>query len=766
MPKVDGKPEALRAFLYHGLDLTWTDGGSQAHGDCPLCGKAGKFSVSLETSKWDCKSCAASGNAQTFLRHLHEASLTNTSQQDYEALAQERGLLDRETPASWGAVKSIITDEWLVPGYAPAGPLVQLYRYAPDIQGRRRLMATPKGAGVPGHGLFGVPLLEDKANLIYLCEGPWDGMALWEALRHAKRGHEDGPLEYTGNAAASLLGHASVLAVPSCNVFVEGWAAALAGREAVLLYDSDHPRPHPKTGVLGEPAGYEGTRRVAEVLAVAEMPPAKLSYLKWGPGGYDAQKETGWDVRDELTAGGPGPGKRVRALAGLLAKVEPIPEAWVSGRSKDAKEKGKLELEELPCSTWKELENAWRRAFQWTSGHSKALSCMLAVATSTEAAGDQLWMRVVGPPASGKSVLCEALSVCKKFVLANSTMRGFHSGYKADSDGQEDVSLLAKARNKTLVTKDGDTLLQAPNLGQILSEARDVYDRVSRTHYRNKMARTYEGHNMTWLLCGTESLRSLDKSELGERMLDCIMIDDMSSEDEDEIGLRIAYRADQDVMLLSNGKGQDSPEITKAKRLTGGYVSFLRKNAQRLLASVRASDASLRQCQRLAKFVSILRARPSVKQEEKAQRELSFRLVSQLVRLAKCLAVVMNCKTLDEEIMRRVRAVALDTARGRMLEIFAVLHEHGKAGVETKGIALLTGESEEKQRTRLRFLRDIGAVESFVVQITRGYRSKPRWRLTAATRDLYNEVMGLPLGAGANGKAKAPGNHSPGTEDE
>src|SRR5690606_35550052 len=141
----------------------------------------------------------------------------------------------------------------------------------------------------------------------------------------------------------------------------------------------------------------------------------------------------------------------------------------------------------------------------------------------------------------------EAISVNQDYVVAKSTIRGFHSGFKTDGNGEEDNSLIDQIRDKTLVTKDGDTLLQSPNLGQILSEARDLYDSTSRTHYRNKMSRDYAGVRMTWLLCGTSSLREIDQSELGERFLDCVLMDDIDDELEDAILWRVANRVDRNM---------------------------------------------------------------------------------------------------------------------------------------------------------------------------------------------------------------------------
>jgi hypothetical protein len=99
----------------------------------------------------------------------------------------------------------------------------------------------------------------------------------------------------------------------------------------------------------------------------------------------------------------------------------------------------------------------------------------------------------------GKSTLCEALSTNKNHVKALSTMRGFHSGHRDDSGTNK--SVVFELKGKTLITKDADSMVKSPNWPQIMGEARDLFDRVSRTNYRNGMGMDSEGINMTELGC-------------------------------------------------------------------------------------------------------------------------------------------------------------------------------------------------------------------------------------------------------------------------
>lgn len=729
MPTVVETPKHLRPFTFHGMDLSWTEDGGQARSTCPFCDKD-KWYVSLEDGLWDCKVCGAKGNPLEFIRQLWEISDKTTT--DYDDLRESRRLLYPETAMYWGATTSVITGEWLLAGYSPDGRLFQLYRYSKEYKtGTRILKATPNFH----HAVHGVPLSNPHHSTVYVCEGPWDGMVLWELMRSLK---DDGEGKYvlTGSEENSLLKDAFILAVPGCNVFSETWLPLFSDKTVVLLYDNDHPSKQ------GKP-GWDGMRRASGILARSEGA-KEIRCLHWGRDGYDPNLPSGYDIRDWLTQGTTVQERSVY-LRELLEKIHPIPGDWVAGRSLATRRSGGTDMEALECGDWTTLIKSWRRAMKWTPGLDKALAVMLACVTSVKAVGDQLWCKVIGPASCGKSTLCEALSVNKKHITAKSTIRGFHSGYKTDRDGAEDNSLAVTLYDKTLITKDGDTLLQAPNLSQILSEARDIYDGTSRTHYRNRMGRDYQGLRMTWILCGTSSLRQLDASELGERFLDCVIMDSIDDDLEDEILWRVVNRAERNMNQEANGaiETQHDPDMAKAMQLTGGYVDYLRDNAIELLGKIHTSDEAKRRCMDLGKFVAYMRARPSKKQDEMAEREFSARLVIQMMRLSKCLAVVLNKAEIDNEVMERTRSVALDTARGISLEVAKVIHSAGEDGMPFATLNRTVTYPEGALRSLLIFLRRIGALEYLTKQGRDAsyLLQKPRWRLTPKLVKLYGRVM-------------------------
>lgn len=745
----DGQPDTLRPFAFHGIDFNWDGKAKEAVAECPWCGRENKFSVNIATGLWRCLLCAegsdkGGGNIYTFLRKLWDLSLMATTPEDYEELAKDRRLVHADTLLQWDVCKSTTTRDWIVPGYNAEGKLTGLYRYIKTPE-KMLLLPTP----TLGQHLFGMKHFNPKCGTIDLMEGPWDGMAMWEVAGQCKFAGAGTMLARTANRGSSLLKERNVLASPGCNIFLESWLPLFSGKAVNLWYDNDHPRKHPKTGAAIAPAGYTAMQRVAGILSSYQDPPSEINFVQWGPDGHSDELPSGYDVRDAL-AGRKGTepeplASRVTSLFSLFERLAVAPAEWLKTPTKSLRKtggKGAPADELLPCDTYKAMINTWRKALRWTDGLDRALAVMLASVTSTKSVGDQLWIKVIGPASCGKSTLCEALAMNTQYTKSVSTMRGFHSGFKSDGDGEEDNSLIELVKGKTLITKDGDTLLQSPNLPQILAEARDVYDSTSRSHYRNKAGRDYAGIRMTWLLCGTSSLRFIDSSELGERFLDCVIMEGIDDDLEDEILVRVANRVERNMAFSSDDdlKSQHDPDLMNAMMMTGGYVEYLRTNAISLLSAVSMDGPVRLQCARLGKFVAYMRARPSKMQDESSEREFAARLVSQLIRLAKCLAVVMNKGSVNEEVMARVTQVAMDTSRGKTLQIAHLLAK-SPDGMDAKGLSVCTNSTDAKVRDLLRFLRQIGVAELFLPPKEPGARTvQPRWRLTAQLTRLYKDV--------------------------
>ncbi len=757
MPRVSNVPPSLKPYRFHGLDLSWSPSSSQAVGECPFCQRERKFYVDLESGMWNCKVCGIGGNPIQFLRSLWEASVKATK--DYETLKESRRFLHAGTLLAWGCAKSIINGEWLVPGfgYGSEAKLDQLYRYT-RLQGEEKFSLIPTTGS--GHTLFGMQHFDSSRSTVYIAEGPWDAMALWELLKitklSGKNAQKDQLYAETGNVDISLLAQVNVLAVPGANVFLKEWLPVLAGKKVILLFDSDHPKPHKQTGELMDPVGWAGMHRVSQMLLSSNTPPSEIHHVSWRVGqaplsanGYDPKLANGYDVRDLLTSSNPkSADTRIQRLPHLFRRIQPIPAEWVEqGNSQVTVNRGKVRPEAIPCDNWNELTNQLKKALKWTEGLDRTLSVMLAAAASVRLIDDQLWVKIISPPSCGKTSLCEGLAVANKYVKSLSDFNGFSSGYK-DLSG-ENHSPIQDMMDKALVTKDGDGLLKSAHREKILAQARDLYDRVYRSSFLNDQGKDWDGLNMVWILCGTGSMKELDSSELGERFIDCVMMERIDILTEIEINRRKLGRlrwamANEPTV---NGDGADTPEMGLAKRMIGGYVIWLRENIDQRMRRITMSQEAEDQIERLARLTAYMRCRPPKKQDEDVYRELSARLTTQLGKLAYCLAVVLNKDSLDGEVMRRVRQCALDTGRGTTFIITRCLAEVGQIGLTTEEMKIPSGLGHHKIHDLLNFLKKIEAVEIYWWQPDETKVGHNRWRLTKEMKELWGEVMNIEGGS-------------------
>lgn len=733
-PGADAPPDRLRPYAFHGVHLTVQ--GPQAVGDCPLCGREGKFTVHVGTGLWRCFVCGVGterggGNPLVLLRCLHAAYAAATPPEELHRIAQDRRLAVPGTVAAWGGCVDS-GRAWAIPGYGPGGTLDQLYRRV-WLDGGRCLLPTP-GVWPEGrvHALH-LPANDfDPARPnVWVAEGPWDGMALWEA-----------------GASADT----NVVAVPGCNVWRDEWSELCRGKHVTLWYDSDHPVPEAlRQGRTVRP-GLDGMCRVARRLSGIA---ASVRFVRWGREGYDPSRPSGWDVRDHLAQGADLEGRRT-LLAELLARVESAPADWFTPHTSNGAAPGTnghaANVEPEPCDSWAACEAAWRDALEWRAELGDVLSVMLAVAASVQQAGDnQLFLRVIGDPGSAKTRMCKGLLVSRRCKLLLH-LKSFHSGFKKPGEDDKDCSLVARINGLCLVTPEADALEVGMNTTELDRQVRQIFDGDSGNTYGNSdVDRQYKGLRCPWIQAGTPALMDKDQSRLGDRFLR-IRIEEPSQATKRAIMMRSLRNERLAVLETANGTESSiiSPRLRRAYALTGGYVDWLRAHVEERLAAVGMDGAAEERCVDLAELTADMRARPNMdpkKHEVHHTKELGSRLAGQFGRLALCLAVVRNKQSVDADVLRVVRKVALDTAHGHTLNIVQWLcaanpKVPGKNYQECGGLMdgtleMWTGMTKERLANYLGFLRKVG-----VLEWREQRQSNGSWLLTGRVYDLYLRVMG------------------------
>jgi len=702
-------PEKVRPFLFHGVDLAIEDQESQ--GDCPFCDKESHLYVNTKTGQWSCKSCVEGGNIITFLSKLYEISLQTTKGKDYNELSRARKI-----PAAglkrWGLARSIVTGEWLIPAYNIHGKFSNLYKTSEENQWR--VFSSP---GMKMHP-FGTNLLKKESKLRWVCEGPWDGIITDHALQ------SEGKIQ-------------DVLAVPGAGTFQSDWLKYLDDQNCVLVYDNDYPRRNLKTKKVTKP-GWDGMKRVIKMFSENGRKPKSLKRIRWGQSGYTKDLPDGYDMKDLFNEYGP-----ADAFEVLGKRLERVKMSKPVKAGDDSSES----LIPIERHSFAELCTDYHQSLHFTKQLQDTLTVMLACVLSTELRGDQLWIRVLGPPGSGKSTLAEAISACKDHIFPVSNITGIHSGYIGGKEGRKkDASIIPQMDRKTTIIKDGDTLLTAPSRDKILAEMRDIYDGTSRTHYRNRVSRDYDDIRTTFIICGTDEMRLLNRSFLGERFLDVEILGDEDTTPYLDRALANAYEEVSGGLLADEeaDEARSEDRMVHLKRCTMGYIIHLKEELIKTKPPT-MSKAVAKRIKALGQLLGNIRAKVRREGHDLAYRprvELATRLVGQITKLCICTAIILERKRIDEDVMAIAQKVVLDTGKSFQLEIIQLLMEN-PGGLSAKQLEIELRISEGNIRKLTRDMLEFGIVRRRSEPNRSGQRGRNRhvWTLTKEIQKLYKEAI-------------------------
>ncbi len=262
MPKTPRKKnketkDYSRVFAEFGMEFSGNGSTQVKAEECPYCGE-GKFYLNIETGGWDCKSCHKEGYIPDFLTAIHELAFEQTTTKHFQALKAKRGGVSLQTLERHGLAYDESTNQWLIPYKNPKGQVVNIQRYD---------ALSGKKYNLPGlaTSLFGLDRLsKDKTKILFLCEGPFDAIALDYRLG-IKRGKYD------------------ILASPGA--FQACWAKHCEGRKVRGLYDNDD--------------GGDAHRKQVQKLLGESGVAKELRLLRWPdqlPDGKDTPK--GFDIND------------------------------------------------------------------------------------------------------------------------------------------------------------------------------------------------------------------------------------------------------------------------------------------------------------------------------------------------------------------------------------------------------------------------------------------------------------------------------------
>lgn len=555
---------------------------------CPFCEKEDHLYFNKTNFLWDCKVCGKSGNALDFVRMLYDEF--NNKTEAANELSIQRGV-----PASYfqkvGVKFNTINKSYLIPT-RKNGKLSQLYKafqvYDSD-KGKMvwRILAT---AGLDQQ-LFDYP--ETTADKLLVAEGHWDRIA-----------------------ADAIIGSRdmSAVGVPGANNWDDSWTRVLGEKHVIFCYDNDEP-------------GQKGFEKVIlNKIAKSPVKPKSISYIKWPE---DLPK--GFDLNDAYRKWG-------KATWGALEKFIKPYEA--PSNVSIVKTTIETVAEDTSCDSYDKLLDVFKTVFYTTPDMEKGLALVLASIYSVRSPMEQIWVRLIGPPSSGKTTIAKCVSGSERVKLM-STFTGLYSGWKDDSD--DDAGLIPEISGRTLVVKDADALLRQANVEKIFSELRDFYDKDASVQYKNRVKHDYRNIHCTMVLCGTNSLRRADNAFLGERFLDFELR--LSDDDRNKISERAI---DNTIRAVTSG---DS--LTPETAVIAAGKGFINHLTQRELKT-KIDQKTMSYIDRLSKLACALRSK--VDRDMGGRGEVTFtpvqespaRLAGQLTKLCLVLPVVFNTEIPDE----------------------------------------------------------------------------------------------------------------------
>jgi hypothetical protein len=632
--------------------------GNHVIGRCPFCGKDNHFFINIVEKKWDCKRCARSGGYKKFLEQIVEIGQKQFIGKPAKDLSENRGIsLDTFKTAKVGWLP--LAGIYSVPSFSRDGKTILNIKQFDFTS-----MRNTSGCQAAMYGLW---LMPEKYDTVFVAEGEWDALVLLECLDQLK------------------LKNTAIIGVPGAGTFKPDVLPLLAGKDTYLFYDNDL-------------AGENGKLKAAALLAGVT---GKIHAIKW-PKGF----EDGFDVRDLYKREKGNAEKTIK----ILKNISPIKDI-VSSPVVTVTNMEEIKGEKIPVQ---EVYNVFQKHLHMPD--TEVLDITFGTVIGNRIPGDPIWMFVVGPPGSTKTVPLIALTGCPRIhAWTGLTPHVLISGMNLM--GGVDPSLIPQLNEGVLVDKDFTSIIGLPSMEQneIFSIFRDAYDGECSKPFGNGMRRKYKSRfGILAAVTGVIEQFTEEHSALGERFLRW----------ENKLPKTLKERRPY-VERARKNVGKE-PEI-QAEFNNAAKMVLLAEYDYNEVKIDKEMDGKIID---LAQWVSVLRGtvtRDKYSRDKditfKSFNELGTRLSKQLYKLALGIALFRGIKIVDENIFRILVHVARSSIQTRYDEVMNVIYKKELAlvGETVTAVGLPRNTIEYVYEN----LMQLGAVEKDTKATTPNYRIKP-----------------------------------------
>jgi hypothetical protein len=460
----------LIAFRQHGFNPESTSGENHVVGNCIFCngskanGDSKIFYVNVETKMWDCKLCGLSGGYKTFIEKLVSWSQENCTIKPLVILGKNRSL-KINTLRKAGIGFNHIKKTYLFPCYDINNKeILNVVLFSWSKTGKCYRAIT---AGGNQWVIGGNCLLNKELNEYWIVEGHWDYLTMIEIF------------------STLNIQDQGIISLPGALQFKDDLLMHFKNKNVHIALHNDHERVVKGKKILG--AGNQGMFKIYNKMSqIVES----INFVHW-----KENLKNGYDIRDLYKDNKCKAKETFEELKSLMNKYPPTVDLKDISESSDDKKDISFPVNVKKYSGSGIMPNDVYNVFgKWLELKTNdmidvVIGCVLA----NRLPSDSVWLQIVGPSGSAKSVICEALN-CHYDIEAVDTFTASTLVSGMTAAGGADPSLLLRLDKRILVTKDLTTILEMPSMvrDEIFGQLRSAFDgNYSKGFGNGTMVRTY-----------------------------------------------------------------------------------------------------------------------------------------------------------------------------------------------------------------------------------------------------------------------------------